>query len=265
MLHHEHSAPRPRGHHHRPAGFGVTACSATDTAPKTDKGTSAEQEPAAPRADEALTADDFTQRMNDAQLKAGSAHFEQKISVEGAGEVAMSGEMQIAEDPSQMRMRMVGDMSGMEMEMLVVDGTAYMKLGELTQNKYAKMGTDDSVSGLTAGTDLSSQLKLFKDALVDFTQDGTEKIDGVDTKRYVLELDTKKVLDSSAEEVPAEAMDALGDTMTYEIFVGADDLPRKIKMDVAGTPMDMTFSKWGEPVDIQAPTADEISNQELPF
>lgn len=248
------------------AGFGITACSSTDTAPKTDKGSSAEQQPTEPKADEALTADNFTQRMNEAQIKAGTAHFEQKITVEGVGDMVMSGEMQAGSTPDETRMRMVGDMSGIAMEMLVVDGDAYMKLGELTENKFVKMGADGAMSDITAGADLNAQLKLFKESLVDFTQDGSEKIDGVDAKRYVLTLDTEKVLaSSSGEEIPADAVDALGDTMTYEIFIGSDDLPRKITMDVAGSPMEMTFSKWGEPVDIQAPAADEISDRELPF
>ncbi|MGB4137306.1 MAG: hypothetical protein WA971_12130 [Microbacterium sp.] len=247
------------------AGFGITACSSGGTTtPESTKSTTDTQQ-SAPKAGSAMTADDFTQRMNDAQLKAGSAHFTQMLTVAGAGEMKMNGEMKIGDDPSKTSMQFAGDMGGMQMEMRVVEGVTYMKMGELTQNKFAQMGDGSPFDGMAASGDLSAQLKLFKEALVDFAQDGSESIDGVEAKRYVLTLDTKKVLASSAEEVPAEALDKIGDTLTYEIFVGPDDLPRKIAMDMAGVPTVMTFSKWGEPVDIQVPSAEEITDQPLPF
>ena len=52
---------------------------------------------------------------------------------------------------------------------------------------------------------------------------------------------------------------AAGDSASYSLFVGPDDLPRRISVDLGGAPTTMDYSKWGEPVNIVAPTADELT------
>lgn len=247
------------------ASLGVTACTATNTAPATEQSAPAEQTTPTPKAEEALTADNFVQRLSDAQLKAGTAHFTQTMQSPDSGKIEFSGAMQVGEEPSQARMRMQGDFAGLSMELRSVESIVYIKVGPMTQNKFAKLDADSSFQNITVGSDLGAQLKFFNQALIDFEQNGSETIDGVETKRFVLILDAKKVIAASSQNISADDAELMGETIEYEIFVGADDLPRKMNMEVASAPMQMTFSKWGEPVDIQAPPADQITDQKLPF
>lgn len=211
-----------------------------------------------------MTAADFAQRMNDAQYKAGSAHFTQTTQVSGKS-VATSGDMILNKDAAKMRMSMT--MPG-GMEIRFVDGEVYMNLGQLTGGKFYKAPKDSSnpmfaqLDKALAQADIGKQIEVFKSALKDFKADeGAETIDGVKTTKYTLTLDTKKMLAAQSTQVPAEALKQLGDSVTYELYAGSDDLPRRIVMDIAGTSMTMDFSKWGEVADIAAPAADQITDK----
>ena len=48
--------------------------------------------------------------------------------------------------------------------------------------------------------------------------------------------------------------------VTYHYRVAADGLVRQVGYELMGVASTMTFDGWGEPVDIQAPTADQIAN-----
>lgn len=250
------------------AGFGITACSTGDnTKPESSKG-SASQQPEGKKDDGggALTADNFVQRITDAQQKAGTAEISQSMTVQGQT-VATTGQMKIDKDPKKIAMSMTSKMpDGSQMEIRIVDGVTYMNLGAMTDNKFAKLDGAGSQLEKQLGTsqaDVTAQLGAFKTALVDFKQDGSEKLDGVDAARYVLTLDTAKLFKAMGNEVPAESK--LGKTINYEMFIGSDDLVRRYKMDVAGTPVQVDYSKWGEPLDIVAPTADQLTDKKLPF
>ncbi|WP_417556192.1 hypothetical protein [Microbacterium sp.] len=245
------------------AGFGMTACSTGDNGSTTTKTTQSQTEQA-PKASGVMTADDFTQRMNDAQYKAGSAHFTQSTEVSGQ-KLETSGDMVLNKDAAKMRMSM--SMPG-GMEIRIVDGEVYMNLGQLTENKFFKAPKDGSnpifaqLDQSLSQADLGKQLEVFRAALKDFKADeGADTIDGVKTTKYTLTLDTKKMLASSATEVPAEALKQLGDTVTYELYAGPDDLPRRMVMNMAGTAMTMDFSQWGSAAEVTAPSADQITDK----
>lgn len=248
------------------AGFGITGCGTEEsgnTSSKADKGSQTQPEKA-PEASGQLTADDFAERMNNAQYKAGSAHFTQSMQISGQ-QIEYSGDILIDKDPSKIKMSM--SMPG-GMEMRLVDGDAYLNMGELTGGKFYKASPEDSNSltdQLSAATDQAmpgKQLEALKASLKDFkVAPDAETIDGVPTTKYTLTLDTKKMFASLQTEIPASA--GIGDTLSYDIYVDSDDLMRRMVMDVAGTTMQADYSKWGEPVTIEAPTADQITDKAL--
>jgi hypothetical protein len=47
-------------------------------------------------------------------------------------------------------------------------------------------------------------------------------------------------------------------TVSYDLYVDADHLMRRLDMTVGQQHLRMTVSRWGEPVDIAAPPASEI-------
>ena len=50
----------------------------------------------------------------------------------------------------------------------------------------------------------------------------------------------------------------IGDTITYDMYVDGKDLIRRAVMDVATAKTTIEYSKWGEPVTIDAPAADQL-------
>lgn len=240
----------------------MTACSTGDAATtKADKGSQSQSDkPAGGSAQ--LTADDFAQRISDAQYKAGSAHVVQTIEVSGK-KVETTGDIIVDKDPAKIRMSTV--MTG-GIEMRMVDGEVYLKMGELTGGKFYQAPDDGSnpiAEQLKSSTDqveIGKQLEALQVALKDIkaTPDA-DTIDGVSVTKYTLTLDPKKMFAALKTDIPQGA--DLGDTISYDMYVGSDDLLRRMVMDIAGTAMTMDYSKWGEPVTIEAPPADQITDK----
>ncbi|MGO3088970.1 MAG: hypothetical protein ACTII7_04735 [Galactobacter sp.] len=264
------------------AGLGLTAC---DSGPKPvkdpsgsaqsgSKGGKVQTKPVSTK----MTAENFSERMNKAQEKASSVHVEMKIETMGMS-MPMSADMVLPSDndPDKIKMRMTMDMSAIagmaggsagevpgEIEMLMLGSKdIYMSMGSATGGKYVKI-SDDQLQGMnlndaTNGSDPAAQAELMKKYLKDFKESGTETIDGVETTRYDITVDTAMLQEQGGADAD-QAMDMLGDELTYKLWVGNDDLLRKMAFDMgsAGS-TEMTFSKWGEDLEITAPSPDQIT------
>jgi uncharacterized protein YnzC (UPF0291/DUF896 family) len=145
----------------------------------------------------------------------------------------------------------------------------YMKMGSMTQNKWAKLSSSQlsqmNLDQSMSGSDPAAQAALMKKYLKEFKENGSETIDGVETTRYDVTVDTKMLTEQAEKQGTSNAgsaADMIGDTLTYNIWIGdKDDLPRKMafEMGSAGS-TEMTFTKWGDDVDISAPPADQITD-----
>ncbi|MDR6867611.1 hypothetical protein J2Y69_002215 [Microbacterium resistens] len=253
------------------AGAGVTACTAgTDTT----AGNKSSQAPAAtptptPTSSQATVIplpDGFLDRIATATRKAGSVHFTQSTGIEGQS-ISSTGDLVLDEDPNVVRLALITQMpGGATMEMRIVDGVTYANMGEATQNLFARVdGTNSSATlGVSADqVNVATQVESFSAALVGFSsQEGAETIDGVVTTQYTLTLDTAKLLASQGvTDLPD--VSAIGETVAYEMFVGPDDLPRRMTMNLANMPIQMDYTRWGEPVEISAPSAEQMTDAVL--
>ncbi len=244
-------------------GLALTGCS-SPSAPA-DGGSTTTQEPAAKGAP--LTQDDFAQRIADAQFAAGSVHMTMQMgdSVEGAVEA----DVVIDKDPKKVQMQMKMNSGGMDGDIRVVDGKMYMNMGELSGGKFLDLSTMPGGAGdigaILDQVNPGSQVEGFGDALTDFTADpeGPE-IDGVKTTQLTLTLDTRKMFEAQPQEgVDIDTLvSTIGESMVYDMFVGPDDLPRRIVMPNVGGMGTGTqeYTKWGEPVKVEAPAKDEIAD-----
>ncbi len=215
--------------------------------------------------DAPLTRDNFAERLSAAQLDAGSAHIETTTSASGM-DVSMTGDVVIAKNLEDSASRVSMDSSGMAMEVRVVGGNLYMKMGQMTGGKFVKIDLDDpdgafakSFGSLTEQIDPGEQLALFDDALVEFENQGSGgEIDGVETSKLRLVLDTEKVLGANADA--KKLGPKLPQQMEYVLFVGQDDLMRRMVADIAGTSTTTDWSRWGEDVEVEAPKKSEITD-----
>lgn len=219
---------------------------------------------------EALSAETFLPTISAAQAKAGSSHVE--MTVEAAGQqITAEGDSLVSDDPSDSAMAMTMDLGdavpGMSaMEIRLVDQVFYINVGAMTENKFAKIDLGDPDDPLAAQygqlveqMDPSRQIEQFKDSLSSFKQVGDAKtIDGVEATPYVLTLDAAKL-----QGITGAPTAGMPESVEYTMYIGPDNLPRRISSDIGGAALTMDYSKWGEDVDVKTPAADEISETDL--
>lgn len=248
-------------------GLGLAGCSgdAPDTSSNTN-GESQQSQQEETAASSTITADDFAERIEKAQLEAGSVHMviESKM---GDLSTVSEADVKLGKTAADTAMRMTTDAGGgATLEMLLIGGEAYMNMGAATENKYAKISTDqfadDSFTEALDETNPAAQAELYKESLKDFTAEEGEEIDGVKTTKLTLELDTRALLEQSGE-VDEQVLATLGETIEIIMFVGDDDLPRRVISTMGETSSTVNYTKWGEPVEVTAPAEEDLA--ELPF
>lgn len=249
-------------------GIGLTGCSALPGISSNDKSdvkTSDEgsKESAQSSAGQPLTKDNFTERTTAAQMKAGSVRQTQVSEIGGVSTTTVI-DMTLSENAKEMVMSSTTEMAGTgTTEMRMVDGVMYMNMGALSNDKFVKYGdgTDEkSLLDSLGGSDLAGQLKGYKDAMTGFSvKNNAEKVDGASMHRVVFTVDTSKILGDSAQG-GAEESAGLGDgTVKMDMLVGDDDLPRRMTMTIGKVTTVTDYTRWGEPVSVVAPSADQIT------
>lgn len=250
------------------AALTLSACGDKDTE---DAGSKAPASSSSSESDKALTQANFTSAITAAQAKARTSHVSMDLGM-GGQNIKAEGDVKIGADPASTAMTMKMDMASAgagNIEMRLVDQVFYLNFGPMTQNKFAKIDLNDSSNpigkqygNLLDQMDPAKQMQQFDKALTSFKKKGDpEKIDGVDAQPYELVLDTSKI--AGMAELTGNAKASVPKTLTYTMYVGPDDLPRRIVTDVAGSKISVDYSQWGEPVEIKKPAAAEISDQDL--
>ena len=211
-----------------------------------------------------LTKANFISTVTAAQQKAKTSHVtmdmsaaSQKINATGDVEVGAT----VADTKVSMKMDL-GSLGGGSMEMRLVDKTFYINMGAISNNKFAKLDLTDKSNPLTAQygglldqLDPSKQLEQLKGAVRSVEKKGAAiTLDGVKAQPYEMTVDTTKLKDlkGAGAQVP--------DTITYTMFIGPDNLPRRFTFDLMGSKATMDYSKWGESVDIKQPAKDQITD-----
>jgi len=249
--------------------LGLAACSSGTDAPASSSSATPEGEKA-PAKDSSsdLTAENFVQRITDAQLAAGSVTMATSTAVEGTT-MDMTGDIVFTDGSQNLAMTMTVPGSG-EMQIRFVDGVFYMNMGELSQNKFVAIDPADetnpmasSFEGLTEQMDPTASVEALDGAIKSVEKDGEPvDVDGVKAQPYTVVVDTTKLTGSIAEQADAAGA-ALPETLTYQYWIDGDDLMRKVVVDLMGTSMEMTFSNWGEDLQVVAPSAEENTTEPL--
>ena len=248
------------------AGLTLSACGDKDNGGSDTKSTSSSA-----ASDKELDAETFFTTLIEEQGKAGSAHTAMTIGF-GGQSIKADGDTKFGKTVADTAMSMDMDMGSAgpgTMKMVMADGVLYMNFGQVTKGKYAKLDLKDEsnpfgkqFSQLADQMDPSKQLEQFKTAVTSFEKSGEPKqLDGVKAQPYKIELDTSKI--DALSELPGGAAANVPKTITYVMYLGSDNLLRRMTADVGGSKTQVDFSKWGEPVDIKAPPASEVSDEDL--
>lgn len=200
----------------------------------------------------------------------------------GGQEITGEGDVQFGSAKPAMKM----DMTTAEgnMSMVLLEEALYIKLPqELEPGKpWLKIDATTNSELATALAGMSEQMSENTDpraTLEQFEKAGTitdtkeETLDGKKTTHYSITVDVQKLADSQTDETMKQAMQqaitqGLKD-FPVEVWIDEDDLPVRLKMEMP-TPdpstgqtmqvgVQVDYSKWGEPVDIAAPPAEQIA------
>ncbi len=262
----------------------VTACGGGDDADQADDQSTASEspettageteepsddgaEPAAGGAD--LTADNLAVSLVEAQAEAGSVHVSGAFGA-GGQSLSMTGDMRTG-DPDELAMDVQLDIPqlGSGVRMILVDQTVYMNLGQATGNKYARIDLSDPSEPLAQqfgplldSADPGRSIAALAEGLEKLDKIGEDRVDGVATTHYRATVDTEAALAASgvSDTMPSQTAAQLPKTFAYDLWVGDDDgLIRRLSFDLLGQTSTLTFTGWGEPVQIEAPSPDEIA------
>ncbi len=251
------------------ATFGLAGCSSDDSTNQdaaSQATTSAPQEVSAteskstpPSSGTDLTQDNFLERTTNAMLNETSYHANITVEAEGATMVLTSDILK-SDDPSEMVIRTTTpiDDFGTMARLLLIDNQMYMQMPQ-TEGKWVVLNSSspefDNIKNSFNQSDITATIEKMKNmssAITDFTAERNfEVIDGVSTTKLALILDAKQYLGDTWDS-------SVGDTMRVSYFVGPDDLIRRLTMAMGPALITMDISNWGEPLDVTAPSADEI-------
>ncbi|MBS2939545.1 hypothetical protein KDN32_17520 [Nocardioides sp. J2M5] len=262
-------------------GTGFTACSgdssddstssatdagADDSASSSDDSTDDSTEEASDDAPAGLSAADFYPTVMGALREAESFTFTSTSGSMGQTQ-QMTGEARFGDDGVEMKASSEGAQA---MEIILVDKAMYMKSADLgTGDKWLKIDLSDpnSLFGMIGkATDPEVMFKALEEPK-DLELVGAEDVDGVATNHYRITMDPKKYIDAMG--FPAAMADMMPKELVTDMWVDADNLPRKFSQEVeipavgGGKPTtsttEGTYADFGTDVEIEAPPADEVT------
>ena len=255
--------------------LGLSGCGAA--ADGTDEGSG---ETAAAQAPVELTEVSFVEELAIAQSEAGTVHMAMSYSGAGAEAAGLAGAPLEADvdisDPENPAMAMQTELEGEATDMILADGDFYMSMGEQTSGKFLSLAeageSDNPMGALFKGMgdvmqsslqdmDPAAQLQGMDGAITSFEKTGTETVDGVETEVYTILVDATKMTGPQVDNLPEEALAQAGD-MEIVYNVDEDNLARQLVLTMGAGAEEMvmssTFSGWGEPVDVAAPSEDQL-------
>jgi hypothetical protein len=245
-------------------GVALTACggsgsdAADEPAPAgsssatTDPSDSTSTDEASPIDDggEVSTAD-FVARIQHGIANTKYAHV--SFSMGGAaGGMDGEGDTDYTVTPANMRMTM--SVSGQDMNIQLVDNDMYLESPQ-APGKYLEYDLTDPSNPL--GSQMSGQLDpaasmaKFAEAVSSVTSIGEEDLNGDSADHYLMTIDTSKLATASpAAGLPAD--------LKAVVCLDGEDRMVKSSIDLGEATYDATMGDFDKPVDISAPSADQV-------
>jgi hypothetical protein len=219
-----------------------------------------------------IDAAEFVAAVSSAQRQAGTWQIEQSYESEGL-EFDATGAARLPDSGQVPDLSMTVNLppeQGGEIEMVLIDESFYLRLPPEAgvPTPWLKIDPDggDPISAqmaplieqMTSNADLEQFFETFA-AASSIEQGDTDLIDGVDVTEYVVTVDVSEM---PADELGGVAPEDLPfDEVTYSLWVDGDDLVRRVTSDLGGYgTAEATIFGYGEPVEIEAPPADQVTD-----
>jgi hypothetical protein len=210
----------------------------------------------------ALSQAGFGEAVIEAQEQAKSVHIESTIKAAGQT-VTMSGDVTGLSDVKTLAMSMAVDAMNKNIEVRLVDQVLYVRgLGVDADKPWVKLDLTESnpMSSFLDSAGPQSFLSYLK-AVSKIRDEGTEVVDGVETRHYTVTINTAKALAANPAMKGHGAISKLGlpAKLKADAWLNADNLPVKMAVklgDVAS--FEAHFSDYGKRVVVKAPPARSV-------
>lgn len=189
-----------------------------------------------------------------AQAVAAAKTYVTEMTTQMGGQTYKSTMYTDASDPAKRKLRIVSEVGGQQVEIVSIGADSYMKMGP--GDTWLKVSASQTQQAGTA-VDPGALLAESKQYVKNFTLAGDESVDGVATKHYTM------VLDGAAMSKLGDGKATVGD-IPYELWLDDQLRPRQFMLKYSTSAGEMstkgTMSKYGEPVDIQAPDPSKVKS-----
>jgi hypothetical protein len=213
----------------------------------------------------ALSADEFSDAMLDAQREAGSWRYEEVTSTAGVAGQAWEAEQVWDGTTTTLRYGAKDEAGDYVLEARLVDGEFYLRGNETKGakpwwklDKIHGRDTDALVESMTRDSDPERRAAIFADP-AEFKVIGVEDLDTGPAVHYRIEVPVEAVRAATGVPVPGEA----GKNRLFDVWLDQQDRLMKLvsPIEIPGLEASetITFSDYGAHFDITAPPADEIS------
>ena len=189
--------------------------------------------------------------------------YEMTMDLKAGGEaMEMSGKVDLSGDSPAMAMDMEIPGAG-PMTMIMADGRMFMSMAGVTEDgKFMEVPKEQLGEAATAldDVDLASQYEDWEKSAKRVVLVGEEDVDGTTMRHYEVVLDGQAAIDAAGVTGDDEAAvsAAIGDEFVYDVWLDDDNLMRRIVMEIEGMVTEIKADKWGEPVDVEAPSEDQL-------
>ena len=199
--------------------------------------------------------DEFLERLKAGMGEDGSVHVE--LTMSGPLEMTAEGDTSYGPDGSEMQLSMnMSNLPDGALEMVLVDGKAYMSMPGATEpGKFFEIDENNpAFATLDDGLSPADSFAAFDAGLEGVEEVGQEDIDGESTTHYRLDVDAEAALEATGQE----GVPGLPETLEYDVWLDSEDRMRRLTYELVGTELTMDMTEWGEPVEIEAPSADDL-------
>jgi hypothetical protein len=210
--------------------------------------------------------------ISSAQREAGTWQMEMTGESEDLGEFDASGAARYPDSGQVPDLSMTMNLPlepGGEIEMLIIDESFYIRLPPEAglPTPWVKVQSDGSdpisaqmapfIEHMSSRFDLEQSFEPIA-AASSIEQGDADVIDGVDVTKYVVTVDVSEM---PADQLGGVAPEDLPyDEVTYTLWVDGDDQLRRYTNDFGNITADTTIFGYGEPVEIEAPPADQVTD-----
>lgn len=213
---------------------------------------------ASPAGGEEIAVDELLERLKSPGEEQLSS-FEMAMDMSAQGqELAMAGAVDMGGETPEMNITM--DITGLgSMEMILVDGAAYLALPGVTEEgQYVEVPADQlgqfGAGDLTSSVDLGATWDGWDAGAQRATFLGSEDVDGEPMDHYQIVVDAA----AAAEAMGQPDVAGMPAELTYDVWVDEDDFMRQMSFEVEGEVLEMTMDNWGGDVEVQAPDPSSI-------